>query len=617
MGFNRDLLKNRNKSRYLRQLQRTSENFVTNNIECVVDSAVKNITNGERSFVIYGEPQSGKTEMMIILTAKLLDIGYKIIIILLNDNVQLLQQNLDRFKRSSLDPAPKNFDEILDPSINIKGTEWIIFCKKNSKDLTKLMNKIGSIDSLIILDDEADYASPNSKINIKGEKTKINELVGKLLTSNSIYIGITATPGRLDLNNTFNNTSEAWIKFSPPMEYTGHEDFFPIIIGKEKYDLIYLPENDDSPKYLRNAFFEFLMKASYVNLYLNKNIKNYCFLIHTSGKKDDHKIDYLRIEKIIDVLTHNNNKKHEVYIDMIWNKANDYFENSKIADDIILFIYDHMKQNQIVVINSDQDKEKVRDATSPSTLFTIAIGGNIVSRGVTFENLLVMFFTRDVKNKIQQDTYIQRARMFGYRREYLRFFTLFITESLYLKWHTCFVYQKLSLELISHNEGIPYWIEDKKSMPVAKASINKSITSVIGPGSTSFGLFQFQDDLHDIISNEMYQNEKKLVLINKIVGDEALPLSFINFILKYSTHPEQSIAIHMPQSIDRKKDADPDTVYRTTGGMFANSDYKFNKYPHAFHHLKIFFSHKMFARVYYSYAPGDSTKYISKKRKAA
>ena len=43
--------------------------------QLVVDSAVANIEDDQKSFVIYGEPQSGKTEMMIALTAKLLDLG--------------------------------------------------------------------------------------------------------------------------------------------------------------------------------------------------------------------------------------------------------------------------------------------------------------------------------------------------------------------------------------------------------------------------------------------------------------------------------------------------------------------------------------------------------------
>jgi type I site-specific restriction endonuclease len=109
-------------------------------IEKAVNDSIENIKNNKRSFVIYGEPQSGKTEMMICLTAKLLDEKNKIIILLLNDNVELLNQNLNRFIESNLAPSPKNYTEVLDPSITIGENDWVIFCKKNSGDLKKIID---------------------------------------------------------------------------------------------------------------------------------------------------------------------------------------------------------------------------------------------------------------------------------------------------------------------------------------------------------------------------------------------------------------------------------------------------------------------------------------------
>ena len=133
-------------------------------IEKAVKEAENNLDQGINSFIIYGDPQSGKTEMMIALTAKLLDKGHKIIIILINDNVGLLEQNLRRFSKSGLDPDPKNYKEILDDVYQIKDYKWVIFCKKNSSDLQKLIKKVGEFEKIVI-DDEADYASPNGKIN--------------------------------------------------------------------------------------------------------------------------------------------------------------------------------------------------------------------------------------------------------------------------------------------------------------------------------------------------------------------------------------------------------------------------------------------------------------------
>src|ERR1700744_3009793 len=99
-----------NTSRYSVQINRLKGlGLDPSHINETVMKAASNLESGAKSFVIFGEPQSGKTEMMICLTAKLLDQGHKIIIHLLNDSVQLLEQNLDRFKRSDLAPAARNF----------------------------------------------------------------------------------------------------------------------------------------------------------------------------------------------------------------------------------------------------------------------------------------------------------------------------------------------------------------------------------------------------------------------------------------------------------------------------------------------------------------------------
>jgi DNA replication protein DnaC len=67
---------------YEQQLKRVfkEKNFV-DSIKGAVDAATQSIKAKSNSFVIYGEPQSGKTEMMICLTAKLLDLGYKYIVV--------------------------------------------------------------------------------------------------------------------------------------------------------------------------------------------------------------------------------------------------------------------------------------------------------------------------------------------------------------------------------------------------------------------------------------------------------------------------------------------------------------------------------------------------------
>ena len=109
-------------------------------------------------------------------------------------------------------------------------------------------------------------------------------------------------------------------------------------------------------------------------------------------------------------------------------------------------------------------------ACSPSALFTFAIGGNIVSRGLTFNNLLSFFFSRNVKGKLQQNTYIQRARMFG-TRKYIEHFELCIPENLFTDWTHCFLDHELSLKLAK--SGTYTHIQSKRTSVAPSSSIDK------------------------------------------------------------------------------------------------------------------------------------------------
>jgi len=445
---------NTKNTRYERQFTRMlSQNLETKNVENTVEEALANIKDKKHSFVIYGEPQCGKTEMVISLTAKLLDEGHRIIIVLLNDNVQLLQQNLDRFVNSSIDPAPVDISGI--PTENIGDKTWIIFCKKNIKDLDRLIDKLKSKPEKVIIDDEADFASPNAKIN-KNERTAINNAIHKLLDSDGIYIGVTATPARLDMNNTFDNMTEDWICFVPHKNYVGKEVFFPLDFKPPHYSINFLPATGDDPTYLREALMSFFVNVAYINLF-DTNIRdqvkingqenaNFSFLIHTSGKTADHKTDEEIVNKVIDALSNDNHTQFAKYVEFMHRNAADKYGIDK-ADGIVKFILFNIRRKVTEVLNAESKLRKrvSLNLTDPPALFTVVIGGNIISRGITFNNLIGMFFTRDVKHKMQQDTYIQRARMFGNRGKYLKYFELWIPEQLYLDWHRCFVYHQLSL----------------------------------------------------------------------------------------------------------------------------------------------------------------------------
>ena len=591
-------------SQYQRQLERlTSQGKSVDCIEAAVRGALASLSDTKRAaFVIYGEPQSGKTEMMICLTARLLDSGRQFILHLLNDSVDLLGQNLGRFQASGLAPSAKNYTDILDPAIRISGRQHVVFCKKNGRDLEKLLNKIGHLDRVAIIDDEADFASPNAKIN-KNAKTRINELITELLGDTGDYIGVTATPARLDLNNTFDNDSSLWVDFPPHQLYTGQDIFFPLdVTVGDTYQLTLLPTNHDEPKYARSAFFSFLVNVAYLNKWVNSNEQNYSMLIHTSGKKVDHKADWYVFDKIITTLSDSTSRDFSRYAEDIWLIAKERY-NDVDANELTAYVINNISRSALIILNSDRDfVQNGAAATNPSSLFTLIIGGNIVSRGVTFDNLLSMFFTRDVKQKIQQDTYIQRARMFGSRGKYLRFFELTIPEHLYEDWHRCFVFHRLALAGIREGIGSPVWLSDSRISAVASASIDRS-TVDLDKGEMAFRIFKFSPSFDQIAASADGVSER-LEALSSALGDLAFPTYLKRYITRTSPKLDEALAIHESSSIDGYRDGedglDKRSIERRRGFMGTNQLER-GKYPRAVHHLKIFRNAEGNARLFYKF----------------
>ncbi|WP_316184961.1 MULTISPECIES: Z1 domain-containing protein [unclassified Bradyrhizobium] len=586
-------------NQYERQLKRLTD--ARKEVVCIeeaVRGAMRNIADPDgRSFVIYGEPQSGKTEMMICLTAKLLDEGYEFVLHLLNDSVDLLGQNLGRFKSSGLAPAARNFSEILDPAVKLKGQSHVVFCKKNGNDLRKLLDKIGKVKNIVIIDDEADYASPNAKIN-SGDRTPINDLINQLLGDSGIYIGVTATPARLDLNNTFDNDSKYWVNFPPHSRYTGQDVFFPLE-GPVNYHRTLLPDAGADPSYARQALFSFLVNAAYLNNYVNTVENNYSLLVHTSGKKADHKTDWNTIHDSLVVLVTRDGTHFEKFTRYIWELCKSRYADAD-PDRITRYILENISRNAIIILNSERDwKDNSSAATNPTSLFTIIIGGNIVSRGVTLDNLLSMFFTRDVQHKIQQDTYIQRARMFGSRGDYLSFFELTIPQSLYLDWHRCFVFHRLALSAIRDGHGSLVWLGDERISAVANSSIDRS-TVDLDRGEMSFSLFKFSPEIEKIV-NRNVPTLDKLEALASTIGDAAFPEYLRRYIQRTSPDASRSIVIHPSTDIAGYKDADgldKKNVIRKRGFMGKS---QIDRNPAALHHLAVFHNGGAKARLFYKF----------------
>lgn len=618
---NYDFLKRLNQSQYQRQLERIKQqNKSTKSIEKTIDTAINNIFNKDtptNSFVIYGEPQSGKTEMMICLASKLLDSGFEKIIILVNDSIDLLNQNMNRFKSAHLSPAPLSLSEFLSSSVSHKNSQFIVFSKKNSKDLEKLLKYLSGTSKIVVIDDEADFATPNSKIN-KGDESKINSLVKRLANfgNQGLYIGVTATPARLDLNNALDNERSAWVHFPAHEEYCGNDVFFPLSKNEGlPYRLIGLSDSHDNPKPLRDAISSFLISVAHLNSDKSTfNQKNYVMIIHTSGKTIDHKKDKEIVEKYFDEISDINNPNFNRRFAELEQICKERFPNSN-TNQILQYIYDNRKIKTICIINStaDRDLDVIEAATTPKTPFTIAIGGNIISRGVTFNNLLSMYFTRTAK-KFQQDTYIQRARMFGSRKEYLSYFELHIPITLYLDWVDSFEFHRLALATIQ--SGKPQWLENSRIRSIAPSSVDKANVNSWKNGGFPFSLIDFTENLKNLtIDSFSGLNHFDKVILNLPKNYEGIEI--INFLRERIKNSNGEVVWHKSRSFMGYADGDYENIVRTKGGLMdIEGDLEPKKFPDAIFHFKLFYNDRGKARIYYRNTSKKSmVKFISWRNK--
>jgi len=433
------------------------------------------------------------------------------------------------------------------------------------------------------------------------ERTRINQLVGTLLGQRGLYIGVTATPARLNLNNTFNNKAETWVHFRAHDAYTGQDVFFPLA-GAPRFRLtqINAPATVDDA---RRALARFLVSVAHLNLDAiehGRPEQNFSFLVHTSGKTDDHTADRRIIEHAMTALVTRFGADFQNFATVIYKAAQTLYPQSD-PQKLTSYVLANASRSAIVVLNSKRDRASAGDKpTVPTCPFTVVIGGNIVSRGVSFPNLLAMFFTRDVKNKLQQDTYIQRARMFGSRGKYLEHFELTIPRLLYGDWHRCFVFHRLALESIRNSKISPVWIGDSRIAVAASSSIDRS-TVDLNKGEMSFQLFDCDAGMLQRLDDIVTPGPTELPTLKRL-GEEvgvALPQYLIEYLESdLKLHPG-TLAVHTSSSIaGYGKSADLQAIARKKG-FLGDPQLELNRFPNSRHHVKILHNGKGRARVFY------------------
>jgi len=329
---------------------------------------------------------------------------------------------------------------------------YVFVIKKNKVPLTNLILWLsGQFNNekfevpMLVVDDESDYASVNTNYKITGDTspTAINQKIRGLLalTSRSSYLAFTATP----FANVFvdHNSFDDALKddlfphhyifaLYSPSNYIGAKTYFGTSASAVSTRLVdvadaheFFPARhkshlslDSLPPSLVDALHAFIVSSAIrlsrgdqgprsmlVNVSRFKNVQSQAFeLISHEFSRIKTAIEIHAQPPVIGADT------HDVLLKLAESYVT-YFSASKITweevrDNLFAAVYD----TTIELVNSSREKS---NNDEPKNM--IAIGGDVLSRGLTLEGLTVSYFYRLVG---AADTLLQMARWFGYRPSY-------------------------------------------------------------------------------------------------------------------------------------------------------------------------------------------------------
>lgn len=419
--------------------------------------------------LMYGKIQSGKTVAMITFAATAIDNGFRVIVVLTTNFLELVRQTRQRFEDlgrvlvfASTEQEEWNHEgEIENIRKRFPDRGLVIICAKHAGHLSAvgtLLEHVKAADyPALILDDEADQASLDNNERKRSRSNKPDEVEATAVHSaikalrvqlrHHVFLQVTATPYALLLQRASAPLKPSFTFLLEPGEgYTGGGRFFsqkhiedagyegtpPLCFVSETESEQIEDHADQSPRGLERAIAFFLISAAALSLSDPKaRRKSQNFLCHTSHKRSDHKkLQDLIVQFISRILDEIDPLTGPTKALMAWA----YAELQKTLgeappfDELIDDIAERLPRRKIRVVNSDGKTAEPR-AAAPNFI----IGGNIVGRGLTIPNLLVTYYLR--KPKISQmDTMLQHARMFGYRSELMPFTRVFLPRSLAIRF---------------------------------------------------------------------------------------------------------------------------------------------------------------------------------------
>lgn len=416
-----------------------------------------------KNALLVGKVQSGKTSNLEMLTALSFDNGYNAVIIYGGYDDTLLTQTKNRFEYifdisdSYKDKRPVIFstddsnkisdldDEIVEDLI--EADKPIIFISmKRPKAMSKIYKALKKIDTTklncFIIDDEGDQASLNAskdKKKIELATATYKEIVKlKRILNNPLYISVTATPhANIFLDNISEVKPDSIHLIEPGKGYHGADTYHLYESDKiEDEDINQntpeINENGSLSNELRTAIDYFMIASAIMK---KKGISQSDMIIHSHRTNTEQKEIYDAVDAYIqefkDLIKNCNQDDLKIKfanLNQVFNRfVNDNEKSKHDFHDLFDTILKVVERIYVILKNS---KGKKTQANETMRKHKIYIGGDLLQRGLTFDNLVTTYFTRWPKSGGNMDTNMQRARWFGYRSKFINLCKIFTTEEI-------------------------------------------------------------------------------------------------------------------------------------------------------------------------------------------
>ena len=421
---------------YIKEIKSRGNDDLANSIKTTASKFVHNYLDtfsfaDHEIGLLFGNVQAGKTAQMFGIICAAADSSFPIFILLTTDSVALQTQTYERVISDlvgcgfcicgEMDKQKFVDNQLAKPAI--------IVLKKNSKVLLQWYNTLASSsfvkgNSLFIVDDEADAASPNTLVNSHQVST-INSRLNNIRNSSigSVYLQVTGTPQALLLqssNSSFRPSFTTY--FEPGKGYLGGEFFF----GDDKSHIHFI---DDTNTSIKNGLYWAILHHLVVSAQLFLSGDQVCnFVIHPGVKKASHLSSRKKVEERLNFIFESFDSPDQLSdIEEVWERIVPTKATKASFSEVCKKIKElnDTKCIKVLVMNADSSVSENEYKTGAN----IVIGGNVLGRGVTFPKLQTLYYTRSAK-KPQADTMWQHSRMFGYDRD-AGLMEVYLTKSLY------------------------------------------------------------------------------------------------------------------------------------------------------------------------------------------